>query len=179
MLEMLKGWKGQITVNDKVYENVQSVTELPKGTLHIVLGTDRPKQKIQSATDTQEYIFTVKAYMTKPASPDFDFMAKWNNNNPMPLRTMIGAIDKETRGMIHVKLRAKGMPIVTCMRCGKQLTNPISRHYGIGPECMSKLGFSFAIDDVDSIKEALTDIEWEGWIIRSAILSQEPLTDIE
>ena len=179
MLDMLKGWQGQITVNDKVYENVQSVSELPKGALHIVLGADKPKQSVQSVTDVQEYIFHVKAYMTKPASPEFDFMAKWNDNNPMPLRTMVGTIDKETRGMVHVNLHAKGMPIITCMRCGKQLTNPISRYYGIGPECIQKIGLHFDIDEVDAIKEALTDIEWSGWIIRSAILSQEPLTDIE
>ena len=41
------------------------------------------------------------------------------------------------------------------MCCGKELTNPISRHYGIGPVCLSKMGISRDIEDVAGIKEDL------------------------
>ena len=111
--------------------------------------------------------------MTQKATPDFDFMAKWNNDNPMPLRTMIGTAEKETRGMIYMKLHGFAKPTITCACCGKELTNPISRHYGIGPICLSKLGIARDIEDVSGISEELVNITWEGWIIKSAIIEQE------
>ena len=61
------------------------------------------------------------------------------------------------------------------MRCGRPLTNPVSQHYGIGPECMSKLGFVCDISDIDTIKKKLVDVVWEGWIIKSSIIEQEEL----
>ena len=111
--------------------------------------------------------------MTKKATPEFDFMAQWNADKPMPMRTMIGTIDKETRGMIHVKLHGMGVPTITCLCCGKELTNPVSRHYGIGPICLSKMGISRDIEDVSGIKEDLQNITWNGWIIKSAVTEQK------
>ena len=100
-------------------------------------------------------------------------MAKFNNDNPMPLRTMQGTIEKETRGMVYMKLHGVGREEIHCMRCGRSLTNPISRHYGIGPECMQKVGFvGIGIEEVDLIKEKLQEVTWEGWIIKSAITDQ-------
>ncbi len=111
--------------------------------------------------------------MTRKASPDFDFMAKWNNDNPMPLRTMQGTIEKETRGMVYMHLHGVGLKEIRCLRCGKELTHPVSRLYGIGPECIKKVGIVADIEDVDSIKEQLENVEWTGWIIKSAITEQE------
>ena len=92
---------------------------------------------------------------------------------PMPLRTMTGWVEKETRGMVYMHLHGVGEPVIRCLRCGKTLSNPISRHYGIGPECMSKLGIVADIEDVDTIKKQLVDVTWEGWIIKSAITEEE------
>ena len=131
------------------------------------------KEQIQAVEAITECTITVKKYMTETASPSFDFMAKWNNNNPMPLRTMTGTIEKETRGMVYMKLHGQAEPVVRCMRCGRMLTNPVSQHYGIGPECMSKLGLSCDITDIDTIKKKLVDVTWEGWIIKSAIIEKE------
>ena len=36
------------------------------------------------------YKIKVRQYMTKPASPEFDFHNKWNNGEPMPMRVMVG-----------------------------------------------------------------------------------------
>ena len=181
MLDILKTWNGQITINDVTYDSAESVSELPKQPLHIVLGkkvdnaNKAVKTAIESVSDKQEYRFTVKGYMCKEATPEFDFMLKWNNNVPMPMRTMVGTIEKETRGMVYAKLHGEGRPVITCMCCGKELTNPISRHYGIGPVCLSKVGIPFDIEDIDNIKEALVKIEWTGWIIRSAIIDKTPI----
>lgn len=49
-----------------------------------------------------ETTIKVKAYMTKPATPQFDFMQKWNNNKPMPYRIMKGEKVKETKGMVYM-----------------------------------------------------------------------------
>ena len=180
MLEkLLKDWKGEISINDKHYISVDACISdfktLSTDT-HIILHSNA-KNAVQSVVDTLnekiQYRVTVKKYMTEKSVPGFDFMAKWNNDNPMPLRTMVGTIEKETKGMVFMKLHGQAEQVVRCMRCGRLLTNPVSQHYGIGPECMSKLGFVCDIDDVATIKKKLVDITWEGWIIRSAITERE------
>lgn len=180
MLEkLLKDWKGEIRIDDKHYTSVEhcnfDFNALSNDT-HIILHSN-VKNAVQSVVDTLnekiQYRVTVKKYMTEKSVPGFDFMAKWNNDNPMPLRTMVGTIEKETKGMVFMKLHGQAEQVVRCMRCGRLLTNPVSQHYGIGPECMSKLGFVCDIDDVATIKKKLVDITWEGWIIRSSIISKE------
>lgn len=185
MLDILKSWNGQITINGVIYDSADSVSELPKTALHIVLGKkvvdseNKPKNALQNVSDVKQYIFTVKGYMCKKSTDDFDFMRKYNADIPMPMRTMVGTIEKETKGMIYINVRGKGLPTVTCMRCGRELKNPISRHYGIGPECIAKLGFSYGIEDEEQIKESLVDITWQGWCPKSAVLEQTEVTENE
>lgn len=183
MLELLKNWKGEIDINDKHYDSVEHARNDFKrisDDMHIVLHSaikKRSMTQIEAVESITEYKITVKKYMTEPASPEFDFMAKWNNNNPMPLRTMVGTIEKETRGMVYMKLHGQAEPVIKCMRCGRTLTNPVSKLYGIGPECITKIPFIMNIDlnDVEGIKKKLVDVTWEGWIIKSAITEQEEI----
>ena len=182
MLEkLLKDWKGEIQIDDKHYTSVQDATSDFK-TLsvdsHIVLHSAVKKANLSTIDELSEkieYKITVKKYMTEPASPSFDFMAKWNKNIPMPLRTMTGTIEKETRGMVYMKLHGQAEPVIKCMRCGRTLTNEVSRKYGIGPECITKIPFIMDLDinDVDGIKKKLVDVVWEGWVIKSAIIEKE------
>lgn len=180
MLEkLLKDWRGKISINDKYYTSVErcnfDFNALSDDT-HIILHSS-VKNANTSVVDTLDekiqYRVTVKKYMTEKSSPGFDFMAKWNNDNPMPLRTMTGTIEKETRGMVYMKLHGQAEPVIRCMRCGRVLTNPVSQHYGIGPECMSKLGLVCDIDDVETIRKKLVEVTWGGWIIKSAIIDKE------
>lgn len=173
MLEMLKSWNGKVVVNDIEYNSVKSVPTDLKGQIHIILYPNVEKSKTSVVERETEYQITVKKYMTEPSSPDFDFMAQCNNDNPMPLRTMTGSKIKETRGMVYMKLHGQAQPVIKCMRCGRMLTNEISQHYGIGPECMLKLGLMVDIDDVETIKKKLVDVEWEGWIVKSAIVEEK------
>lgn len=184
MLEkLLKDWKGEISINDKHYTSVQDATSVFK-TLsddsHILLRSN-VKNAVQSVVDSVEskvqYRITVKKYMTEKSVPGFDFMAKWNNDNSMPLRTMIGTIEKETRGMVYMKLHGQAEPVIKCMRCGRTLTNEVSKMYGIGPECITKVPFIMDLDinDVEGIKKKLVDVTWEGWIIKSAIIEKEKI----
>ena len=82
---------------------------------------------------------TVKSYMTQKSTPTFDFMSKWNNDIPMPLRVMYGTKIEETRGMVKMQLHgdilANEGPVDVCMKCGKLITNKVSRYFGMGPVC--------------------------------------------
>lgn len=179
---LLKNWKGAVEIDGTVYDSVQdarSALETFSDEVHIKLLAKR-KSVSESAVEAQkstsdECRVTVKKYMTEKASPSFDFMKKWNNDVPMPLRTMIGIAVKETKGMVYMKLHGQAEPVIHCMRCGRLLTNETSKLYGIGPECITKIPMlmSFDVSDVSGIKKKLVDVTWEGWIIKSAITERE------
>lgn len=127
----------------------------------------------------KSYKIKVKKYMIEPATITFDFHDKWNDGKPMPLLVMTGEVLKETRGMYQMKLKAVVEPTSTCMNCGRTLTNPVSRLCGIGPEC----GRHFHINPFDSeeelyehldeLKQLFGQIEWTGFVIKSAIKEWE------
>lgn len=185
MLTMLKNWKGSVEINGVTYNTIQDIPANLEfiGDISIILHTTVQSSN-KKAVDTsnaenteQEYRITVKKYMTQQSNPGFDFMAKWNKDVPMPFRTMTGTKVKETPGMVYMKLHGDiwAERIITCMKCGRILTNPVSRYFGIGPECGGhKYVNPFNSDEelkaaVDAYREQLRDIKWEGWVIKSAI----------
>ena len=119
--------------------------------------------------------------MTQKASATFDFMEKWNNKISMPLRTMVGTVEKETRGMVYMKLHGDIIEerVRMCMKCGRVLTDPVSQYFGIGPECGGhNYVHPFNTDEelkaaVDAYKKQLRNITWEGWVIKSAITERK------
>lgn len=185
MITMLKGWNGPVKINGTDYTSINEYlggNTRPEGKISIMLYpqkqtavNDPLKRVVEGRTENEhtEYIITVKKYMTEPSAPGFDFMSKWNNDNPMPMRTMTGWVEKETKGMYYMHLKGTAEATVNCSCCGKVLTNPISRHYGIGPVCLAKLGIMNDIADIAGIKEKLVNIEWTGWVIKSAITEME------
>lgn len=195
MLTMLKNWEGSVEVNGMKYSSINDVTSAVFSgteTVHIILHPKQSnanlsvidsKNSVSEVADAQQFRITVRQYMTKKSSPDFDFMAKWNHDNPMPLRTMTGEKIKETRGMVYMKLHGDiyAERICTCMRCGKKLTNPVSQYFGIGPECGGHNYVNpFNSDEelkeaVDAYKKELQNITWEGWVIKSAITEEVAL----
>lgn len=120
---------------------------------------------------------TVKQYMTRPASPDFTFMAKFNDNRPMPLRTMVGVVLEERQKMVRMRLHGDITEKETafCIKCGRPITNPVSRFFGMGPECgghgyVNPFNTKEELEEaVSSYRKILQNITWEGWVIRSAI----------
>ena len=183
MLTALKDYKGKLEVNGKQFDTIQQARNAFKtfeGRMCIKLYANAKnvnKSELASKnTDDTQYKITVRPYMTKKASPEFDFMAKFNNDNPMPLRTMTGTIEKETKGMYYMHLHAVAQDdSVNCMRCGRALTNPISKHYGIGPECIQHVPWlaEMAIEDVAGIRTKMAEVKWSGWVIKSSITEQE------
>lgn len=138
-----------------------------------------PAQKMEVG---RVYKITVKKYMTEPATANFDFQDKWNNGKPMPLCIMQGEVIKETRGMYYMSLQGKAEPMTRCMCCGRTLTNPISKLYGIGPECSEKVGIirieseEEAREKWNELVQQIGNIKWEGWVIKSAIKEWEVIT---
>ena len=182
--EVIKNWPGKVAIDDeemsaeeasskidfKTLQTIKSISLLTKRSEAIKSNSDA---KLTYADDKTVYEITVKPYMTKKATPEFDFMAQWNNDIPMPMATMIGTVEKETKGMVYMKLRGLAKRTITCLCCQRELTNPISRQYGIGPICLGKMGITRDISDVSGIVEELENKTWEGWVIRSSILKKE------
>lgn len=187
-------WEGTIEVNN---QTLSSIHEIPSNLnvsngLNIVLtpletcvktAKNGLKLEIDEEPETKELVFTVKSYMTKKATPDFDFMAKWNDDIPMPLRTMVGSIVRETKGMYFIKVHGDIISEVTpiCMACGKPITNPVSQYFGLGPVC-GKHNYVNPFDNecdlklaVGKYRQQLKSMTWSGWIPKSAVISMEEL----
>lgn len=189
MLELLKNYSGNLKVNGKEFENIeQAIQALTNYQGKLVIELNKgdqvktaPVAKIKEESNDTEYVIKVKRYMTRPASPSFDFMDKWNNGKPMPMRIMVGRKLKETRGMVKMELRGEVIQEVNpvCMKCGRTLTNPVSQYFGIGPECGGHNYINpFETDAelkqaVAETRKQLQDITWTGWVIKSAIEEQK------
>lgn len=129
------------------------------------------------------YRIEVRKYMTLPSMPGFDFMAKWNNDNPMPSRVMVMQVIEETKGMYRVSGHLKPEPSTKCLHCGRTLTNPVSFNYGIGPICGGHMNIAppKTVEEFKArkaeIQKTLADIKWEGYIPKSAIISMEEVAN--
>lgn len=188
---------GSIEINGKKYNNLQEAKQyLQEFTGMVKLSiqtssqinttaskstTKMAPQSQQEVNDETLYRIRVRQYMTKPSSPTFNFMAQWNNDQPMPMRIMVGRKLKETKGMIKMELWGQ-MTNETedyCMRCGRILTNPVSKYFGIGPECGNhNYTNPFKTDEelkvaIEENNEKLAAIKWTGWVIKSAIEEEE------
>lgn len=180
---ILDNYNGTIEVNGVETTNLSNLdTSKP---IHIVLYPNNikplnganSKGTTDVVDDWGEVRIRVRAYMTKPSTPEFDLMAKFNKDIPMPLRVMTGTKEKETEKMVYMKLHGDlyADVIHTCMKCGRVITNPVSRFFGLGPECGGhNYTHPFASDDelksaVEDYKKTLLNMTWEGWIPKSAI----------
>ena len=186
MLNLLKDYKGAVEVNGQSFDSLDSALKGLKnfdGQLTIVLNkgagerVSRASQQVEEVAGDKIYRIKVRQYMTRPSTPQFDFHDKWNNGNPMPMRIMVGRKLKETKGMVRMELWGEITEEVAtyCMRCGRILTNPVSKYFGIGPECGNH-GYNNPFDDEEELKRAvkevdtqLREIKWTGWVIKSAI----------
>ena len=185
MLSMLKDYKGKVVINDIEYASINDAIKRFKrdgNTVTIKLSSnrvERNREQIRALQSVSKKI-TVKAYMTRKATPEFTFMKEWNNDVPMPLRTMIGTVEKETRGMVYMKLHADITEERTlrCLCCGRPITNPVSQYFGMGPECGGH-NYINPFYSEEELKQAVSDyrkklqsMTWEGWIIKSAIIEE-------
>lgn len=180
--ELIKNWKGKVEIDGNEYDSISAIpSDLNfNSQSYILLKPIKNASVCKEATrdgNSGEVRIKVKRYMTQKSTPSFDFMKKWNNDEPMPLRVMIGHKVKETRGMVYMELHGDiyAEKICTCMKCGRVLTNPVSQFFGIGPECgghnyvnpfESKEELNEAVSEY---KKQLQSIKWNGWIIKSAI----------
>ena len=153
-----------------------------------VINIVKKEEKPQRTNDFQvspkqdiEYKVTVKLYMTKQDSVNFTFHSTWNEGKAMPLRVMYGKLVGQTKNMVKMQLKGKITETGVCLKCGRALTNEISKLYGLGPECgqhyyinpLSKEEFEL---HKQSIQNKLEEITWEGWIPKVAIISMEEVS---
>lgn len=189
----IKEWPGAVEIDGTVYPSVaEAQNSLSNESFNFssIKLCDKIKRAPERAPvclasdGVTVYKITVRQYMTKPATPEFDFMAKWNNNNPMPMRTMVGTVEKETSGMVYMHLHGDITSRLTqyCMKCGRAITNPISQYFGLGPECGGH-NYTSPFDSEEELnlhiesyrKNCLQKVTWSGWIIKSAIIEKEEL----
>ncbi len=127
-----------------------------------------------------DYEIKVKKYMTQKSSSTFNFMQQWNNDVPMPFMEMRGKATKETKGMLYMELSGIYRDNSShCMRCGRTLTNEVSRFYGLGPECgshayINPFNSSQELTDyVEENRQKIVHTTWCGWVVKSAIVEFE------
>ena len=130
--------------------------------------------------DSLLYKVKVKSYMLDNT---YKFHNMWNNGNPMPMTVMYGNILEETKTMIKMNLHCRITESDTCLRCGRRLTNDISKLYGLGPECgehyyINPLSLQEFINHKKAIEDNLREIKWCGWIPRLAFNSMEVIDEL-
>lgn len=133
-----------------------------------------------------EYKIEVKPWMLKPSTADFTFMQDVNNNVPMPLLIMYGVKIGETARMVKMRLHGDLKDRITrrCMRCGIEITNPVSQFFGMGPVCGGhNYTNPFSSEDelnkaVASYRERLVNTVWVGYIPKSAIVAINDNPDV-
>lgn len=187
MLEFLRNYTGEIKVNGETIQNqnIAQVLDDLTGNIQIHLKPVENARVRNAFTLKQEavrdetkvqYNVLVKPWMTQKSNGTFNFMMTWNNDVPMPLRFMSGNINKETQGMFNMTLHGVAQKTNMCSVCGRTLTNPISRLFGIGPECMQKVGVfaDISIEEaeqkLDEINKRIESLTWTGWIAKSAVM---------
>ena len=187
MLSMLKDYEGEVEINGTSYNSVKDAIKRFKSdddTICIRLShkhEERTTERVRASERNTQKKITVKKYMTEVSTPEFDFMEKWNNDIPMPLRTMVGTVEKETRGMVYMKLHGDITEEKTmyCLKCHRPITNPVSQYFGMGPECGGhKYVNPFYNEEelkaaIGAYRKKLQSITWEGWIVKSSILKEE------
>ena len=190
ILDDLKNWTGAIEINRQKFASVQDALNFDfnsisnNSSIYLYKHSENAVKRspVLNLSNFKQVKISVKRYMTEKSTPDFDFMKVWNNDIPMPLLTMVGIAEKETNGMYYMKLHGDitGQPIDYCLRCGREITNKVSKYFGMGPVCGNH-NYTNPFDTEEELKLAIDEyrmnyiskITWEGWVIKSAITKSE------
>jgi Family of unknown function (DUF6011) len=125
-----------------------------------------------SVTTKTEYEIKVRQFVTK------------FNDNPMPARIMYGFVEAETPKAYKIDVRMKPNPTSTCMRCGRELTHPVSLMFGLGPECSGMyydhpFTEEYVENNFEEIRQKLAEVKWSGWIPKSGLEYMEEVREVE
>lgn len=198
MFDLLQKYWGKLVVNGVEYPNVSEASKEFKGKdcgLTIILNGDKnnenntPKRNSDGINiefdPDMVYQITVQAYMTT-YKDDF-FLAtspQLANKSPMPYRTMVGKVIQELNGLVKMELRCD-IPFTrytNCIKCGRPIPDKVHQYFGLGAECAS---FDISEDDLKNhekmakFRNYLYNIQWTGWIVKSAITSKIEIPDYQ
>ena len=114
----------------------------------------RRKKELTPPTEKQARIYIKQWFARKIGTP----------------RELQVTIKHETERAYLIKGHALATPTSTCRHCGRRLTHPVSVLYGIGPECGKHYHIPRQPEDVEAIRKMIEQIEYEGWIPKSAVV---------
>ena len=92
MNSLFSSWNGPVEIDGVNYKSVDEIpSDLNLDDNSIIVLHTIEKSSASQAPQASDKVYrvTVRQYMTKKSTPDFDFMLKMNNDIPMPLRTMV------------------------------------------------------------------------------------------
>lgn len=94
-------------------------------------------------------------------------------------RTFIADIERQTQKAIKVKGRGTIDAHVGCMMCGRELTHPVSRVLGIGPEC-GKHFYDVELTEanIEQLKQMIVDTAVDTWIPKKCVIKTEPTNEL-
>lgn len=111
-------------------------------------------------------------------------------NKGLP-RTFVAVATKEADKAVYLYGHGALDPTGRCCKCGRVLTHPGSILIGIGPECLTNMGFDgwgergrrFNFDnpdpeDVAALKAAMQDVKIDTWLPKACILSEQPSDEV-
>ena len=153
---------------------VSRVADIPKNVIDTNTFLDKNSESYSI------YKVKVKSYML---DDNYNFHKTWNQGSPMPMTVMYGTILDETKTMIKMDLHCRITESDTCLRCGRRLTNDVSKLYGLGPECgehyyINPLTLQEFANHKKAIEQNLNEIKWCGWIPKLAINSKEIIDEL-
>lgn len=120
--------------------------------------------------DLSKIFIRRKRELTPPAERQARiYIKQWFARKIGTPRELQVTIKHETERAYLIKGYALATPTNTCRHCGRRLTHPVSVLYGIGPECGKHYHIPQHPEDVEAIRKMIEQIEYEGWIPKSAV----------
>ena len=106
-----------------------------------------------------------------PIRPNVEVELKgWLAREHAVSKVLQGDILQETAKGIYFKGHCAVRASSFCLRCGRELTHPVSLVVGYGPECCSRLGIPWEVEtteQIEAVKKQLLAKTWEGWLPKS------------
>lgn len=164
MLNLLD-WNKPIKVNGKIFNNSKEAYDEFKdfnGEVEVELNFNKTHDK-NGGTDGRVTVDNEVGYTIGIVE-----IPRWlakSNKCPIILK---GNIERETDKAIYFNGVGLIENPVYCCVCGRELTNPISKKLGIGPDCAEKM-FGVGFSNPSGLKNEMAEKSFKVWLPKSQI----------